>query len=754
LRTTLENSLRRALLALVLAGAPVLSEPAEAQGPADAYMDEGARELVRLARERRTLVDRRIEAYETTAKERLSVGLRLRVAEKLLYRRESASRIAWSREGPTRIEILGAREVAPPVKGAPQVPLDLASFVPHLAFDPTDSEILLRLDTSSIRHPLSENAEAHYRFGSGDTTVIRLPDGRTVRLRELRVLPRRSEWRLVNGSFWLDADSHAVVQAYFKLANDFNVERDVTDDDDDADDADVPGFLEPIRAELEYIAIEYGLWDLRWWLPRLIAAQGLVQVGPVRMPLSYERTYGNYTVRGDTLGPVAPPDTTEARCRRVRSFTLSIDPDTDPDSVRQAERDSLEARRARRLEERRAAAAASPDSVPICEENVIVTAAGPDSVLLRSPELPTTVYQGDVELIPEGELEAIIDRVRSIPAAPWRLTPPRFAFGLSGPGLVRYNRVEALSVGARMELDLGPATAQAEARLGVADREPRGELAFERSGDILQSRLAAYRRLDAAPIAQNPHSIAASLGALFLGRDDEAYYDALGAELVLRPPAARTQWYDVRLYAERQRAVERNTDFSIAHLIDGDRDFPENFTADPAEQLGATLRVRGALGQNTAATRAAGELSLGGEVGDFSLFRPQASARLSVPLPLQFYFGLETAAGTVAGDTVPVQALWRLGGAPTVRGYEAGTITGDTYWRVRTEVARGLPIARLALFSDAAWAGPRDAFGTRDALLSVGIGASFLDGIFRVDLARALRSPRGWRLHAYLDGVL
>ena len=35
-----------------------------------------------------------------------------------------------------------------------------------------------------------------------------------------------------------------------------------------------------------------------------------------------------------------------------------------------------------------------------------------------------------------------------------------------------------------------------------------------------------------------------------------------------------------------------------------------------------------------------------------------------------------------------------------------------------------------------------------------GVGGSFLDGLIRIDVARALRAPTGWRLHLYLDGVL
>ncbi|HEX9395068.1 MAG TPA: hypothetical protein VF923_10455, partial [Gemmatimonadales bacterium] len=72
----------------------------------------------------------------------------------------------------------------------------------------------------------------------------------------------------------------------------------------------------------------------------------------------------------------------------------------------------------------------------------------------------------------------------------------------------------------------------------------------------------------------------------------------------------------------------------------------------------------------------------------------------------------------------------------------------------RAELANRLPAARLALFSDVAWAGARNAFATSRPLVSAGVGASFLDGLVRIDLARALRAPTGWRLELYSDAIL
>src|SRR5690606_32785827 len=197
---------------------------AAAQDATDAYLDEAARELVRLARVRLQTVDRRIESYATTARERASVSLRAGIAEKLIYRRETATRIEWHRDGAVELEVLGIREVAPLFDATPEVPTNLGADLPRLAFDPADPGMLMRVDTTSLRHPLAEGGERHYRFQSGSTTVIQLPDGRVVRLRELRVIPRSRQPQYINGSFWLDAETHAVVQAYFRLARAFDAD--------------------------------------------------------------------------------------------------------------------------------------------------------------------------------------------------------------------------------------------------------------------------------------------------------------------------------------------------------------------------------------------------------------------------------------------------------------------------------------------------------------------------------------------------
>jgi hypothetical protein len=723
-------------------GAQVRVAQLPAGAATDAFLDERARELVRAARARRSMVDMRIRAYEVTAVERLSVGVRAVLGERLLLRRETASRIEWTPDT-VRVHVLGAREVLPVVRPDVQVPGDLSGYMPALAFDPVDSEMLLRMDTTGIRNPLAAGSEAHYRYATGDSTVIRLPDGREVRLRELRILPRRRDPSLMNGSLWIDAETHAVVQSYFRLARPYDSRR---------DGRRRRGLLQPtVQAELDYVAIDYGLWDLQWWLPRTIAVRGMIQAAGLRLPMSYERRYDGYIVAGDAaVALLDRADHDEPRlCRPRTRFVVNAGAGA-RDTARARE---AEARRQARADSARTArggdGAAARDT---CDRPFMVTKE-PVERLAASELLPADIYDGAAGVIEPGELAAIAARVRGIASAPWQLERPILQWGPGGPGLLRYNRVEGLSVGARAIMDLGAAEADAELRLGTAGGALGAEAGVTRPGTAVQARVGGYHRLDVLDVGGTPFSPAASAAALLLGSDDHDYFRATGGELLLQPAKLRPQWWDVRLFAERQAPVAARSDFSIAGLLDGERGVRPNITAEPATQFGAALRLRAAGGADPARFRWGGEVEILGEAGDFQLVRPAARLRTTLPLAGRVSLGTELAAGAGFGEVTP-QRLWQLGDASTLRGYGGAAVRGDAYWRGRAELGLGLPLARVALFGDAAMAAPRaELFDTRP-LRAVGVGVSVLDGMLRLDVARALDAPRGWRLHLQLDSLL
>ena len=713
----------------------VAQNPAPARDSlADAYRDPLARRLVAGARARRETIDRSITSYHATMRERIGVGIRALRRDRMLFRRELALRIHWFRDSTGSIEVLGARQAVPAATPVPELPDDLRRDAPDYAFDPADERLTIGWgsrdrdvrDTTErdrrgmrIGHPLADGSEAHYRFATGDSSSIVFADGRIIRLRELRVTPRRLDFRLVSGSFWIDQTSNAVVRALIRPARPFDFEQDLEDEDDD----DIPGFVKPIKVEVRFITIDYGLWGGRWWLPRLIAMDAVATAGSLlQVPVRYELTYGDYEVTGDTAAPRAPrpapaevtlaeDSAARARCGelgeqfvckcrngRCRAFTVAIPTDT--------------------------------------------------AALVASAELPPAFGGVGDTLISGGEMEQLARDIGALPTPPWQIQarPPRW-------GLARFNRVEGLSVGARGEIAFGRLQLDGVARIATADAELDVEAGLVRERTTVRYRLSGYRRLAAADPATRTLGLGNSLGSLLLGRDDGEYFRAAGVELTVVPAVTEAQRFSLRVFAEQQRGARKRTDFSVPHAFNRDHVFRPNIAADSADQLGAALTFRTQRGVDPEAARWGAEVTLDGGAGTYGFGRASGAVRFTTPLTRRLSAAFEVAGGMAAGR-VPAQSLWYLGGPGTLRGYGGNVARGDAFWRGRAELGSRWPAARLVLFSDVGRAGARDHLSLARPLVSAGIGASFLDGLVRIDLARALRSPTGWRLDFYTDGAL
>jgi len=88
--------------ALALAATPVPVAPSPQQAPPDAFLDGGAAELLRKARERRTMIDRSVTGYTAVVQEHISAGLRTLARERMIFGRDVAGRVEWNRGGPVR----------------------------------------------------------------------------------------------------------------------------------------------------------------------------------------------------------------------------------------------------------------------------------------------------------------------------------------------------------------------------------------------------------------------------------------------------------------------------------------------------------------------------------------------------------------------------------------------------------------------------------------------------------------------------
>ena len=675
-------------------------------------------------------------AYRTRVRERIGVGIRALRRDRMLYRREIALRIEWRRDSIAQIDVLGARQAVPAAVPKPELPEDLKGDAGDYAFDPADDRLTIgfgntRRDSTQdsiskhrdveFRHPLAPGSEAHYRFATGDSSVVVFGDGRTIRLRELRITPRRLDFRLMSGSFWIDEDSHAVVRALIRPARPFDFEQDLSDEDG----KDIPGFVKPIRVEVRFLTIDYGLWTGRWWLPRLIAMDAVATAGSfLQMPVRYERLYDEYEVTGDTAlrRAVRPPVATPAE-----------------DSIAGAACHEREAREKISCKCRSGGGHCLAFRVNIPTD----TAA-----LLASAALPPPFGSANDTLISEGEMQELTRGLGTLPAAPWqfRARPPRW-------GLARYNRIEGLSLGARGELDLGRVRLDGAARIATTDREPDLVAGALHETGTARFRLAGYRRLAAVDPTARSLSIGNSLGAFVLGRDDGDYFRATGAELTIAPPVTLPQRFTIRLYAEQQRGASKRTDFSLPHALHADHVFRPNITADSADQLGASLTVRTQRGIDPERPQWTADVTLDGGVGTYRFGRVSSTVRVAAPLGPNLATAVELAGG-MADGRVPVQSYWYLGGPGTVRGYGGNASSGDAFWRARLELANRWPAARVVVFTDVGRAGLREQLSLARPLIGVGVGASFVDGLIRLDVSRAVRSPTGWCLDLYTDAAL
>jgi Hemolysin activation/secretion protein len=378
---------------------------------------------------------------------------------------------------------------------------------------------------------------------------------------------------------------------------------------------------------------------------------------------------------------------------------------------------------------------------------VIVQVPCDTTALAHSPELPKSIYDDGEEIFGASERDALIAEALTLGAQPGFVPQkPVFTYGL---GLTRYNRVEGLSTGIAARQSLGAGyTAHALARIGIADLSPNGELSLSRSNGRNMIAVGAYRRLASANDFADPFTFGSSLSALLFGRDEGYYYRSLGVELTgARDDSASGTW---RLFAEHDGDARKKTDFSVAKTFGG-KGFSDNIDATNGNVIGLALERHVSHGLDPHGLRTFGRIALEGAAGDFDYSRAMLEATVSHGLGRRLD-GAITVGGGTSGGSVPVQRLWYLGGTQTVRGQRAGAAIGDAYWMTRAELGSSFVGARPVIFGDLGWAGNRSDWKNPGRPLSgVGVGASFMDGLIRFDVARGIYPEKKTRANLYVE---
>jgi hypothetical protein len=728
----------------VLFGVP---RTATAQSDAsDSYADPTARALHEAAMAERRRIDESVVSYTAVVRQRIAANLRMPLKDRTLYRSEASHRLWWNRDGENLVQVLAFREQTP--VGVDPEEVDFGRF--DAAFDPMNDRLFFGMASNDedmgdpegddfwFEHPLYPEYVDAYRFTSGDTITLSLPDGRLVQAVELRVVPKVADVHRMTGALWIEPTSGALVRAVYRLSDTFDAFRDIPDlqEEEDEDLSMIPGMLKPWTAEITMISVDYGLWDFEVWMPRTMRMEGVVAAGILKAPISFDYSYELESV------------TTEQ--------SLAMEDGGDLPEVRFDTRSEAMAY----LNQ-----LAFGEDVPFDTRSTMSSESGrvrliyPEdrTFLTESPELPPPIWEEAEGFASEAELRERFGELADLPSAPLPEMPRTFRWGIQRPDLIRYNRVEGLSIGARGQIRphtfVGPLSITVTGRLGSADLEP--DVALDVSRETLRRRISAqaYHGLATLEPEARHLGLGNSLMALLFGRDDGDYYRRSGGALEWTPPSTGRRSYRLRGYAEYHRPVDVDTDFALFQFWKDDWAFRPNLQADEGWEYGGLLEITPWWGSDPRLAQGGLSMTLRGATGMTEFVRGSLVGTLVLPMPSELRLAIEAGVGTTAGSP-SVQRLWYVGGPRTLRGYAPRAMGGADMVRGKLELARTFSFGAVSLFSDYGWAGDLDTYHVRDGFHSVGAGLSILDGLIRLDAAYGLEAPGEFRIDLYLDGAL
>ena len=733
----------------------------------DAFIDPVAGTLFEAAQTNWKSVDESIVRYTALIQQRIAAAIRTPLKDRILYRNETAVRAFWDEDYDAVVQVLGTHSQYPGRSIAVREgDLDWLEDLPFdEPFQPGGDRLLFGMNDEDdndafeaddddgfwIAHPLANGADTLYRYESGDTLTLSLPDGRRLQVVQLDVLPREADVHRISGSLWIEPESGALVRAVYRLSRQFYAMRDVPEvreEDERGSFKYVPGLFKPWTFDLTMVAVEYSLWDFEVWLPRSMRMEGEVAAGILKMPVSMDLSYQMESVT--TRSDLAREETAQEAGLVERHFETRAEA-MDFIARLLSEQDGIEYE------------AASPSEEFARERNALMIVPQDRSVVDTSPHLPPPIWEDALGFPSDDQLEDYVNTLADLPAPTIQGVPWAANWGFARPDLIRYNRVEGPALGGRFEASLGgPYTFDASGFFGFADLEPKARLSFERSTVRRRLALGVYSELTATDPRGRHLGFGNSMYAFLFGRDDGEYYRGSGMDLRWRPPAGARDSFEFRAYAERQASVKTETNFALFHAFSGSWAFRPNVDADEVEEVGAELRLspwwggdpfRAQFGMDLygqgARWRTTGQ-SVGTNYG-------RASVILRAAIPLvrpNWRLGLEVGGGTTWG-AAPLQRSWFLGGANTLRGYPASAAMGSSFARGRVEVARTYSIGTASFFGDVGWAGLRGDFRGDDLLYGIGLGGSVLDGLIRMDLSHGLNGPvKQFRIDLYLDALL
>jgi hypothetical protein len=696
--------------------------------------DSSTDALIARARERHRQLDAAVQNYQATIRTRFAANVGRGHFARLipLAALEQEAELSWQAPNDVRVVTLGQRTQTALAGMQVDVGWTRPWFIPRFL---GDSIRLLGQDfpTRAAIHPLAMGADAYYRYAIEDSLELALP-GRTVRAIGVRVTPTRSDAALIAGEIWLDAETAETVRLTFAFVGRklwANPEGTTHRDSVQADRANAMG-MRVLRVTAD---LEYGQFEDRYWLPfrqSLTLNVELPWITSVIVPIHFITSFRN--VRVNHAGPIAftvpLPDTGSAERRRPLS-------------------------REERREERRQQSSERVDSLArLARARGYVRSGrwpGGRYEVIVPPDSTLRAYRGWTDSMRLGQEAEDVQRLEdtrrelmgTLERLPVELTGrSRLSFAVDRlADISRYNRAEGLSLGGGYAWRLGApfVTANVRGRYAFTDRRFQGWLGLRRDAPGARTELAVFREMrDADPLAPGLTS-GNTFSSTWFAHDDGAYVFAQGAEVRHQRPWGHRADLTFELRAARESAPRRLARSGVNDFLGGDGAFQPNqpvlagtFVTGSAEAAGGgpALSWRAGL-EGTAGERAMGRLWL--------------AATLRSTLPLRLDLTAYGTAGASAGDSVP-QRWFRLGGARTLRGYDAGTFQGVSAWSLGVDVGfRRRRLISPVGFVDVGQAAPRGLSFTGDPSASAGFAISALRGTVRLQAARPLVSGADWR---------
>jgi hypothetical protein len=702
------------------------------QARASPYVDSATASLIARARERHREQDAAVHDYRATLRTRLDADLGRGGFARFvpIAVEEQESQLAWQAPNDVKVVTVG-RRFRTAFRNA-----DINSswtrpwFVPRFL---GDSIRLLSGEDFPERaavHPLSSGADAYYRYAITDSITLALP-GRTVRAIGVRVTPTRADASLIAGELWLDQATAETVRLSFVFVGKRLWVDSIGPTRRDTARADRNDAL--ARRILRVSAdLEYGLYDQRYWLPFRQAVTLDIELPwfkNLAIPVHFITTFRG--VRVNEHVPISftelPPDTTRRGSRRRRGeVTRRCGQDVTMGS---------------KVEDEDSPTRQGCVTVGTWPGGRFEVDVPPDSTLLSyrgwADSLAFDLSAADAERL--SELRE--DVLTSLERLPDSLTGrPRLALAFDRfTDIWRYNRAEGMSFGAGYEWRLGAPflSLMAKGRYAFADGRLQASVALRRDAPTSRLDLAVLREMrDADPLAPGL-TFSNSFAALWFARDDGDYTFVQGGEVRYQRPLGRAADLTLQARYARESAPRRLAHDGLNDLLGGDGIFPPNgpvaegsYWVAGAELAGGARPFSWRMGaEGTAGTRVYGR----GWVG------ATARARLVPGLDLT----ASGWAGAGGGDSIP-QREFRLGGSRTLRGYPAGSFRGAAAWAVGLDL--GLTRGALApvVFGDVGQVAPRALHFAGQPAFSLGAGVSFLDGLLRLDAARAVAPRASW----------